>query len=206
MNREQERLIALAGIFEAAALVDRIAKTNQAQEAPVACLLNSLLIRNPKNTLEVYGGDHFNLRNGLKMLAGALERNPVELPREALRYSVGIMELQKQLAKRPDMLELIGKRLATIEQQAELFGITHDNVVSAFAALYQETLSTFKLRLQIHGEMQFLQNPRNAERIRALLLAGIRSATLWRQLGGNRWQLFFSRRKILKDAYALLRS
>lgn len=206
MNREQERLIALAGIFEAAALVDRIAKTNQAQEAPVACLLNSLLIRNPKNTLEVYGGDHFNLRNGLKMLAGALERNPVELPREALRYSVGIMELQKQLAKRPDMLELIGKRLATIEQQAELFGITHDNVVSAFAALYQETLSTFKLRLQIHGEMQFLQNPRNAERIRALLLAGIRSATLWRQLGGNRWQLFFSRRKILNDAYALLRS
>lgn len=206
MNREQERLIALAGIFEAAALVDRIAKTNQAQEAPVACLLNSLLIRNPKNTLEVYGGDHFNLRNGLKMLAGALERNPVELPREALRYSVGIMELQKQLAKRPDMLELIGKRLATIEQQAQLFGIAHDNVVSAFAALYQETLSTFKLRLQIHGEMQFLQNPRNAERIRALLLAGIRSATLWRQLGGNRWQLFFSRRKILKDAYALLRS
>lgn len=206
MNREQERLIALAGIFEAAALVDRIAKTNQAQEAPVACLLNSLLIRNPKNTLEVYGGDHFNLRNGLKMLAGALERNPVELPREALRYSVGIMELQKQLAKRPDMLELIGQRLTSIEQQAQLFGIAHDNVVSAFAALYQETLSTFKLRLQIHGEMQFLQNPRNAERIRALLLAGIRSATLWRQLGGNRWQLFFSRRKILKDAYALLRS
>ncbi len=206
MNREQERLIALAGIFEAAALVDRIAKTNQAQEAPVACLLNSLLIRNPKNTLEVYGGDHFNLRNGLKMLAGALERNPVELPREALRYSVGIMELQKQLAKRPDMLELIGQRLTSIEQQAQLFGIAHDNVVSAFAALYQETLSTFKLRLQIHGEMQFLQNPRNAERIRALLLAGIRSATLWRQLGGNRWQLFFSRRKILNDAYALLRS
>lgn len=206
MNREHERLIALAGIFEAAALVDRIAKTNQAQEAPVACLLNSLLIRNPKNTLEVYGGDHFNLRNGLKMLAGALERNPVELPREALRYSVGIMELQKQLAKRPDMLELIGQRLTSIEQQAQLFGIAHDNVVSAFAALYQETLSTFKLRLQIHGEMQFLQNPRNAERIRALLLAGIRSATLWRQLGGNRWQLFFSRRKILNDAYALLRS
>ncbi|MFW9606450.1 MAG: high frequency lysogenization protein HflD [Pseudomonas sp.] len=199
-------MIALAGIFEAAALVDRIAKTNQAQEAPVACLLNSLLIRNPKNTLEVYGGDHFNLRNGLKMLAGALERNPVELPREALRYSVGIMELQKQLAKRPDMLELIGQRLTSIEQQAQLFGIAHDNVVSAFAALYQETLSTFKLRLQIHGEMQFLQNPRNAERIRALLLAGIRSATLWRQLGGNRWQLFFSRRKILNDAYALLRS
>lgn len=206
MSREHERLIALAGIFEAAALVDRIAKTNQVQEAPMACLLSSVLIRNPKNTLEVYGGDHFNLRDGLRMLTGALERNPVELPREALRYSVGIMELQRQLAKRPEMLDMIGQRLSTIEQQAQLFGITHDNVVSAFAALYQETLSTFKMRLQIHGEMQFLQNPRNAERIRALLLAGIRSATLWRQLGGNRWQLFFSRRKILKDAYALLRN
>jgi high frequency lysogenization protein len=35
--------------------------------------------------------------------------------------------------------------------------------------------------------------------IRALLLAGIRSARLWRQLGGHRWQLVISRRKLLNE-------
>lgn len=206
MTREQERLIALAGVFEAAALVDRLAKTGQIQEGALGCMLGSLLVRNPKDTLEVYGGDHLNLRDGLRALASALERNPQNLPRESLRYALNLLALQRQLDKRGDMLEVIGKRLQQIDSQAQMFGIAHDNVVSACAALYQDTLSTFRLRIQVHGEMQHLQNTRNAEKIRALLLAGIRSAMLWRQLGGHRWQLLFSRRKLLDQLYPLLRS
>lgn len=206
MTREQERLIALAGVFEAAALVDRLAKTGQVQEGALGCMLGSLLVRNPKDTLEVYGGDHLNLRDGLRALAGALERNPQNLPRESLRYALNLLALQRQLDKRGDMLEVIGKRLQQIDSQAQMFGIAHDNVVSACAALYQDTLSTFRQRIQVHGEMQHLQNTRNAEKIRALLLAGIRSAMLWRQLGGHRWQLLFSRRKLLDQLYPLLRS
>jgi len=205
MTREQERLLALAGVFECAALVDRLARTGQIQEGPLACMLTSLLVRDPKDTLEVYGGDHLNLRDGLRALAGALERNPGSLPRETLRYAVALLALQRQLDKRGDMLEVIGKRLPQIDSQAQLFGIAHDNVVSACAALYQDTLSTFRQRIQVHGEMRYLQDTRNAEKIRALLLAGIRSAMLWRQLGGRRWQLLFSRRKLLDDLYPLLR-
>ncbi|HEY8330090.1 MAG TPA: high frequency lysogenization protein HflD [Pseudomonas sp.] len=205
MTREQERLIALAGVFEAAALVDRLAKTGQAQEGPLACMLGSLLVRNPKDTLEVYGGDHLNLRDGLRALAGALERNPGTLPRESLRYALSLLTLQRQLDKRGDMLQVIGNRLQQIDSQSQMFGITHDNVISACAALYQDTLSTFRQRIQVHGEMQHLQNSRNAEKIRALLLAGIRSAMLWHQLGGRRWQLLFSRRKLLDQLYPLLR-
>jgi high frequency lysogenization protein len=58
----------------------------------------------------------------------------------------------------------------------------------------------------VHGDMRFLQQPSNAAKIRALLLAGIRSARLWRQLGGHRWQLVFSRGKLLKELYQLMRS
>jgi high frequency lysogenization protein len=36
------------------------------------------------------------------------------------------------------------------------------------------------------------------------LLAGIRSAVLWRQLGGTRFQLLFSRKRIVSDAEELL--
>lgn len=205
MTDQQQRLLALCGIFEAAALVDRLAKTGQISEAPLGCLLGSLLVRNPRDTLEVYGGDHYNLRDGARALAGALERNPQQLPRETLRYAVALIALERQLARRSDMLQVIGSRLQQIEQQVELFGITHDNVIAACAALYQDTLSTFRQRIQVHGEMRFLQDNRNAERIRALLLAGIRSAMLWRQLGGRRWQLLLGRKRMLDDLYPLLR-
>ena len=47
--------------------------------------------------------------------------------------------------------------------------------------------------------MRHLQQPNNAAKIRALLLTGIRAARLWRQLGGHRWQLLFSRRKLLNQ-------
>lgn len=206
MNREQEQLIALAGVFEAAALVEKLAVTGQLPDAPQACLYGSLLNQNPKSTLDVYGGDHYQLREGLRALQSSLERTPESLPRECLRYALGLLTLQRQLDKRPEMLELIGNRLPQIGRQAEMFGITHDNTVSAFAGLYQETLSTLRMRIQVHGEMHFLQNERNAARIRALLLAGIRSAMLWHQLGGRRWHLLFKRSRMLKDLQALLRS
>ena len=54
--------------------------------------------------------------------------------------------------------------------------------------------------------MRHLQQTDTAAKIRALLLAGIRSARLWRQLGGHRWQLIFSRRKLLDALYPRLRS
>ena len=206
MTREQQQLIALCGVFEAAALVEKLATTGQLPAAPQTCLLQSLLVQNPKDTLDVYGGDHYNLRDGMRTLQGALQRTPEGLPREAMRYALTLLNLQRQLDRKPEMLALIGKRLPQIGQQAEMFGITHDNVVAAFAGLYQDTLSTFRQRLQIHGEMHFLQDTRNAARIRALLLAGIRSAMLWRQLGGHRWHLLLYRGRMLKELQLLLRN
>ena len=116
-----------------------------------------------------------------------------------------MLGLERQLAKREDMLELIGKRLPQIQSQVEHFGPAHENVVAACGALYQDTLSTLRQRIQVHGDMRNLQQPNNAAKIRALLLAGIRSARLWRQLGGHRWQLVISRRKLLKELYPMLR-
>ena len=64
MSPTQEQLIALGAVFEAAFLVDKIAKSGQISEAPLGCMLGSLLVRDPQNTLEVYGGDDLNLRDG----------------------------------------------------------------------------------------------------------------------------------------------
>ncbi|CAN7429918.1 high frequency lysogenization protein HflD [Aquipseudomonas alcaligenes] len=206
MTPLQEQLVALGAVFEAASLVDKIAKTGQVSEAPLGCMLGSLLVRDPKNTLDVYGGDDINLRDGYKALISALEREPSSLQREPLRYALSLLTLERQLNKREDMLQLIGSRLDQIQQQTQHFGVVHDNVIASCGSLYQDTLSTFRQRIQVHGDMRHLQQPSNAAKIRALLLTGIRSARLWRQLGGHRWQLLFSRRKLLAELYPMLRN
>ncbi|TWH76813.1 high frequency lysogenization protein [Azomonas agilis] len=205
MNKLQEQVIALGAVFQAATLVEQIARTGQTNPQALACLLNSLLVRNPATTLDVYGGDDLLLHEGYRLLVGTLERDNNILQRDALRYALAMIGLERHLNRRDDMLERIGQRLDQIKLQVEHFGITHDNVVAAFGGLYQDTLSTFRRRIQVQGDIRYLQQPDTAALVRALLLAGIRSARLWRQLGGHRWQLIFSRRKMLDAAYPRLR-
>ena len=206
MSPTQEQLIALGAGFEAASLVAKIAKSGQVSEAPLGCMLGSLLVRDPKNTLDVYGGDDLNLRDGYRALVSALERDPSTLQRDSLRYALALLGLERKLAKRDDMLQIMGSRLDQIQQQVQHFGLVHDNVIAACGGLYQDTLSTFSQRIQVQGDMRHLQQPSNAAKIRALLLTGIRAARLWRQLGGHRWQLVFSRGKLLNELRPLLRS
>ena len=84
-------------VFEAAVLADKIARTGQVSEASMSCMLGSLLVRDPKDTLEVFGGDDLNLRDGYRALIGALERDPNSLQREPLRYALSMLGLERQL-------------------------------------------------------------------------------------------------------------
>src|SRR5690606_38638082 len=105
-----------------------------------------------------------------------------------------------------DLLGVLGSRLKTAAQQAEHFSSTHDNVVANLGGLYTETISTFRFRIQVSGDYNYLQQQRIAHQVRALLLSGIRATTLWRQLNGNRWHLLFHRKKIAGCVDELLRS
>ena len=52
----------------------------------------------------------------------------------------------------------------------------------------------------------FLNQSYTMNKIRALLLAGIRSAVLWRQLGGHRWQLFLMRHSMIESSKQWLKT
>ena len=80
----------------------------------------------------------------------------------------------------------------------------HDNVVSNIADIYSDTISTFQYRIQVTGNYNYLQQNRVANQVRALLLTAIRSAILWRQLGGSRWQFLFYRKPMLLACRALI--
>lgn len=204
MTSYQQQVLALGGIFEAALQVDKLARSGQYSEGPVGCLIQSVIERSPDSTLAVYGGSHHQIRGGLQALEAMLERDTAALQRDALRYSMNLMALERQLDKREDMLEVLGQRLQQAESQVNHFGLLHDNVMASLGSAYQDTLSTLRMRIQVHGDMRYLQQPDVANRIRALLLAGIRSARLWRQLGGHRWQLLLSRRKLLEAVSSIL--
>jgi high frequency lysogenization protein len=202
-----DRTIALAGLFQATGLVERLAKTGYVPTDSYRTSIESLFALNPASAIDVYGNNLANLHFGLTLLRDILqEEKGQQRHADALRYSLGILHLQKKLNNRKDMLGVVGSRLQSAGQQAEHFSTTHDNVIANLGDLYSETISTFRFRIQVSGDYNYLQQQRIAHQVRALLLAGIRATTLWRQMGGNRWQLLFNRKKISESVDEMLRA
>ncbi|MGH1371560.1 MAG: high frequency lysogenization protein HflD [Cellvibrionaceae bacterium] len=197
--------LALAGVFQAAALVEQLAKTGYIPSDAQTVSINSLLEQNPESTLAVYGGKVDGVELGLKVMSDLLHHHQNRDYPDTLRYVLGILHLQKKMMARKDMLESIGSGLEQSARQAEHFGTTHENVLASIGSLYSDTISTFKFRIQVNGDFSYLQQTRVANQVRALLFSGIRSATLWRQVGGKRLQVILSRKRLSATADELLK-
>lgn len=189
---------ALAGVFQAAMLVHQLALKGQCDEMDLTTSIHSILVTSPKNVAEVYNYEKLHLGTpALKRMLSADSKQP-PLDSNVIRYALALLHIERKLSRRSDMLSTIGQRLERTKDQSEHFGLLHDNVINSLAGIYLDTISTFRTRIQVNGQSEHLQNNRNAEKIRAVLLAGVRSAMLWRQCGGSRWQLFIRRSKLLE--------
>src|SRR3569623_591350 len=182
-----DQTLALAGVFQAVGLVRDVAHEGRADPAAVA----------------VYGGVR-SLRPGLELMVKQVgqARTPENI--EITKYVVSVLHLERQLAKNPAMLQRIGDGVEKARGQSAHFDITHENILASLAGCYTDTLSTLTPRGVVTGAQGHLSNPDVANKVRTLLLAAIRSAVLWRQCGGSRWQLVFSRRKIIDTAKQFL--
>lgn len=209
-RRHDEQTIALAAAFQAAALVDQIATRGMVAQNNFETCIYSLFVTNPNITEDIYGGVHdlpFNLNLGLRNLQDLVDRKP-DQNKNITNYALSMVHLERKLSNNSEMLNHLGKRIDQILEQARYFdsesndplenpsALTHPSVIASLAGLYQETISTFQFRIQVGGDPRLLQNNENAAKIRALLLAGIRAAMLWRQVGGKRWHLLFFRSRI----------
>nr|WP_299244645.1 high frequency lysogenization protein HflD [uncultured Halomonas sp.] len=195
--------IALAGVFQAAALVDQLARTGQCDERAWETLINATVETDPESFEAIYGGHHNNLRQGLTILNAVAGRERGIDP-NVLRYGFTLLMLMQKLRNQPAMLDTLGERLVRIQDQAEHFGGTHENVIASLGELYQNTISTFRQRIVVQGEPSLLQQRMMPERVRALLLSGIRFALLWHQQGGRRWKLLLQRGAMKKSLDRLL--
>ncbi len=195
--------IALAGATQAISLVEQLAKTGYLHPEEFETAISSLFETEPESTLAVFGSAA-RLHRGFETLDELLTHHRDPKNADLLRYMLGVMHLQKRLRRRSDLLYVIGNRLEKAGSQVQHFGLSHENVVSNIADIYSDTISKFQFRIQVTGEYNYLQQPRLASQIRVLLLAAIRAITLWRQVGGSRWQLLLYRNKISEANKALL--
>jgi high frequency lysogenization protein len=197
---DHDRAIALAGVLQAADLVRGIARRGQANSEDVDTCLASLLKIDAPSSVDVYGDLH-HLHSGLRLLEQQLG-NPRDM--ELTRYAVALLGLERKLSRRTDLLSAIGASLEDIVQNLSHFPVNHSNTIARFADIYLKNISALSPRIMVNGAQIHLNNPENANRIRALLLAGIRAATLWRQSGGSRLLLLLRRNPLLRETRALL--
>lgn len=202
-QRWTNQVIALAGIVQAVSTMDELAKTGFLNTQQFKTAVNSLFDLNPASAESVFGSTT-ELEKGLSTLISLLGSRKDKDLTTLIGYCLGIFHLQKRLAKNKKMMATVGERLDKAQNQVNHFGITHDNVIANLAEIYSTTVSTFPFRIQVIGEYQHLQQQRVANQVRVLLLAAIRAATLWRQLGGRRWHLLIYKKTLLNTAEQLL--
>ncbi len=193
------RTIGLAGVFQAAFLVKQLAKTGRAPDNYLKASIESLFKIDAKDALDVYDGGQ-NLCLGLRELIKFFNNSKTPKDSDIARYVLSLLHLERKLSKNTNMQKHIQTGIARASIQAQHFSSIHENVMANLASLYTDTLSTFKFRIYVTGEPLYLNQMHHMHKIRALLLAGVRSAVLWRQLGGKRWQLLISRHSMLTAA------
>lgn len=191
-----EQALALAGVAQAAWLVSQVARTGEAEPEALGASIESLFVFNPESTESVFGGIN-GVRTGIAALSDLLGRNLTPHQQDQLRYVMGMLYLERKLAGRADLLEIIRQRLEHTRRQAEHFTDSIGQILPGIAGIYQDTLSTFRFRIQVTGDPRILESRASAERIRAILLAGVRAAMLWHQVGGRRWKLLYQRRALI---------
>lgn len=221
VSSSQDKILALAGMFQAARLVQKLAREGRTEAQPFAASVRSVLMIDAGDAAEVYGGVG-GVALGLKLLRDKLSGSAEPSDLELAKYVIAMLQLEAALRRRPEVAEAVRAGIRAAETQMSLFqgdreddeedeeeedeDNVHPRLVDLLAELYTQTLSTLTPRIMVSGEHGHLSNPEIAARVRAGLFAGIRSAVLWRQLGGNRWQLVLQRRAVAQEAERLLKS
>lgn len=203
MSSIDQQTIALAAAVQAATLVEQLARTGEVTSDDLEPLLNALFVQSPEQFSDVYGNPAQTLMLGLNNLRALFGQSTRGISPDVTRYALSLIHLEKRLSKNPDMLNEIGQGIHAAQRQVDHFGLLHENTVAAIAEVYKQTLSNLSFRIHVTGNPTYLQNPATANRVRALLLAGIRAVILWRQVGGRRWQFILKKNAMVQAAKQL---
>lgn len=197
----KQQTLALAGVFQAAELVHQAATTGQWSGYAAEQSIQSLFVLESETVEDVYAGE-YGVNLGLKSLRDALSGD--QRSAQALAYAIELLQLEKKYRANRVMRKHIGETLTEIDQLGSSDAALKDAQAKALGALYQKTISTLSTRIMVNGKPVYLQNERTLSWIRSLLFSGLRSARLWVQLGGSRFNLMLGRKKIIDASTEIL--
>ncbi len=200
----RDATIAFAGMLQASELVRQIATSGNCSQQAARASLDSIFNMNPESTEAVYGGLG-GVRMGLRVMVELFSAtsNPDNL--QSLNYALGMAKLGVKIQNDGTRQAELGREIElTASARRDSEQVLDEAVLSQLADAYQRHISNMDFRLSINGKPEYLKQPEKVAFIRALLLAGIRSAFLWHQVGGRQWRLVFQRRKMLQQAEQLL--
>jgi high frequency lysogenization protein len=192
------RTLALAGLLQAVKLVQRMAQDGAVEPPGLDASLASVFRLDADSVEGVYGSSAL-LAPGLQALIAHLEGGSGRDPASS-RIAATVLHVERKLARNRSMLQAIGDGVRDVGRQREHFGVLHATVIGRLGDLYVATLSQLSPRVLVQGNPVHLGQPEVVARIRAVLLAAMRSAVLWRQLGGSYWDLLLRRRQMVQAA------
>jgi len=196
-----DRMLALAGLVQALAQVRRIADTGEANADALATALDSVFRIDADTAADVFG-DVSHLQSGLTLLRdyfGGAARDE-HLPRLAM----AVMQLERRFVRDEIMGAKVQSGIRAAAPSAERLGVAHPDVLSALGSVYADTLSHLRPRVLVQGNPHYLGQPQVVAEVRAVLLAAMRAAVLWRQMGGSLWDFMLRRREMGASVEGLL--
>jgi len=199
MNKTAKQTLALASIFQSTALVHQLASTGQCDSHTNRASLNSI-VSESDSVDEIFTSPE-DLKIGFDSLKFLFEKKSIDM-HNVMLYATALINLEKKLMKKPDLLNKISNEISLINKQ-EFFDIHHSNSIARLAELYKNTLGSLHPTIMVRGEQIYLTNRHTANHIRALLLAGIRAVSLWKSQGGKTWHLLLNKKKTLQYVKSL---
>ena len=188
--------VALAALLQCCSQISRVAGTGYMDEHAAACVVRGLVVTNPRTVEDIYAPGR--LMNGFKQLVECFDRSSGAKTRETIaitQMALKIISLEIEIARNTTIFSRMGSEID--REAAMIFSknpdyleagpevILNPEYLSEFSSLYQSIISPNFSKLMIYGEEQHLRQTLNQDRIRALLLSGVRAVVLWRQLGGS---------------------
>jgi high frequency lysogenization protein len=149
----------------------------------------------------VFGGREA-LRPGLMLLGNYFDN---QLREEQLpRLVLAVMQLERRFVRDDAMADRVQASIRAQAAAAERLGSGHPDILTALGSLYAETLSHLRPRVLVQGNPHYLGQASVVAEVRAVLLAAVRAAVLWRQMGGSLWDFILRRKELVAAVRAQL--
>jgi len=190
-----DRVLALAALAQALQQVRRIAETGHSDASVVQTALDSVFRIDAVDTRAVFGHVQ-SLQPGLRLLRSYFNGDNQD---DALpRLGLSVLQLERRFIRDNALIDNVAQGVQRLSAQASQNASTHPEVIAGLGGLYADTLSQLKPRVMVQGNPHYLGQPGVVAEIRAILLAAVRAAVLWRQVGGSYWDFLFSRRAMVQ--------